>query len=94
MISKKDVEYVAGLARIHLREGETDHLTKDLENILLYIQKLDTLDVVHVQPTSHVLPLKNVHRKDEVKPSLLQPEALKISVEQFEGFFKVPKVIE
>jgi aspartyl-tRNA(Asn)/glutamyl-tRNA(Gln) amidotransferase subunit C len=94
MISIKDVEYVAGLARVHLREDEAERLTKDLENILLYIQKLDTLDVADVPPTSHVLPLKNVYRKDEVKPSLPQQEALKISVEQSEGFFKVPKVIE
>jgi aspartyl-tRNA(Asn)/glutamyl-tRNA(Gln) amidotransferase subunit C len=94
MISIKDVEYVAGLARVHLREDEAERLTKDLENILLYIQKLDTLDVADVPPTSHVLPLKNVYRKDEVRPSLPQQEALKISVEQSEGFFKVPKVIE
>ncbi len=94
MISDKDVQYVADLARIHLRNDEISHLTKDLENILHYIQKLDTLDVTDVQPTSHVASLKNVHREDAVKPSLTQQEALKFSVEQHEGSFKVPKVIE
>ena len=94
MISENDVKYVAGLARIHLRDDEVDHLTKDLENILHYIHKLDTLDVAETQPTSHVLPLKNVHREDKVRPSLTQQETLKISVEQQEGAFKVPKVIE
>ena len=94
MISEKDVKYVAGLARIHLKDEEIDRLTKDLEKILDYINKLDTLDVTEVQPTSHVLPLKNVHREDTVKPSLTQQEALKISVDSEEGSFKVPKVIE
>ena len=94
MISKKDVQYVAGLARIHLKDEEVDHLTKDLENILHYIDKLNTLDVAEVQPTSHVLPLKNVHREDKVRPSLTQQETLKISVEQQDGSFKVPKVLE
>ena len=94
MISEKDVEYVAGLARIHLQDDEVGHLTKDLEKILHYINKLDTLDVKDVQPTSHVFPLKNVYREDKVRPSLTQSEALKISVEQHEGSFKVPKVIE
>ena len=94
MISEKDVKYVAELARIHLKDEEIDRLTKDLENILDYIKKLNTLDVAGIQPTSHVLPLKNVHRKDKVRPSLTQQEALKISVEQQEGAFKVPKVIE
>jgi len=94
MISEKDVQYVAGLARIHLKSEEAKRLTKDLEKILEYIAKLNTLDVKDVQPTSHVLPLKNVHREDAVRPSLTQAESLKISVEQREGFFKVPKVIE
>ena len=94
MISMNDVKYVAGLARIHLKDDEVNHLTKDLENILDYINKLNTLDVTDVQPTSHVLPLKNVHRKDEVRPSLTQEETLKISVEQQDSAFKVPKVID
>jgi aspartyl-tRNA(Asn)/glutamyl-tRNA(Gln) amidotransferase subunit C len=94
MISEKDVKYVAGLARIHLKDEEIIALTKDLEKILDYINKLNTLDVTKVQPTSHVLPLKNVHREDTVRPSLTQREALKISVEQQDGAFKVPKIIE
>ncbi|MCK4882791.1 MAG: Asp-tRNA(Asn)/Glu-tRNA(Gln) amidotransferase subunit GatC [Candidatus Omnitrophica bacterium] len=94
MISEKDVQYVAGLARIHLKDEEANRLTKDLEKILDYINKLDTLDVTDVQPTSHVLPLKNVYREDTVRPSLTQQESLKISVDQHEGSFKVPKVIE
>jgi aspartyl-tRNA(Asn)/glutamyl-tRNA(Gln) amidotransferase subunit C len=93
MISKKDVEYVASLARIHLQKDEVDHLTKDLEQILEYMNKLNALDVSTVEPTSHVLPLKNVHREDKVQPSLTQQEALEISVQQQDGFFKVPKVI-
>ncbi len=94
MISENDVKYVANLARIHLRDEEVDRLTKDLEKILDYIDKLNTLDVGDIQPTSHVLPLKNVYREDVVRPSLTQEESLKISVEQHEGSFKVPKVIE
>jgi len=94
MITEKDVQYVAGLARIHLREDEVNRLTKDLENILDYIHKLDTLDVSDIQPTSHVLPLKNVYRQDSVRPSLTQQEAMNFSVEQQDGSFKVPKVIE
>ena len=94
MISEKDVQYVAGLARIHLKDEEVGRLTKDLEKILDYINKLNTLNVEKVQPTSHVLPLKNVHREDKIRPSLTQQESLKISLEQYKGAFKVPKVIE
>lgn len=94
MITDKDVKYIAGLSRIHLDPQKIDQLTGDLENILDYIQKLNTLDVSNVEPTAHVLPLKNVYREDVVKPSLSQSEALKIAVDQKNGAFKVPKVIE
>lgn len=94
MISKDDVQYVAGLARIHLRDDEIDSLTADLEKILQYVDKLSALDTNDVEPTSHVLPLKNVHREDKVRPSFTQEEAMKFSVEQHEGSYKVPKVIE
>ena len=94
MITRKDVDYVASLARIHLRDEEAQNLTQDLEKILEYIEKLNALDVSGVDPTSHVLPLKNVHRQDTVRPSLSQSDALKISVESKEGSFKVPKIIE
>ncbi len=94
MISKDNVKYAADLARIHLRDEEIDHLTKDLEKIIQYINKLDALDVEKIQPTSHVLPLKNVSREDKIRPSLTQEEVLKFSIEKQDGAFKVPKVIE
>ena len=93
-ISKKDVYDIASLSRIHLEEHEIDALTKNLEDILHYIQKLEKADIRQVEPTSHVLALKNVFREDVINPSLGQSIALKIAVEQLNGSFKVPKVIE
>ena len=94
MITKNDVIYIASLARIHLKEDEVEKLTHNLEDILHYIGKLEKLDVSNIEPTSHVLPLKNVYRSDTIKPSLSQPESLSISVSQHNGSFKVPQVIE
>ena len=94
MITDKDVKYIANLARIHLQDEEAKHLTKDLESILGYIDKLTKLDVTNIKPTSHVLPLKNVYREEKIQPSLTQEEAMKFSVEQHNGSYKVPKVIE
>lgn len=93
-ITKEDVEYIASLSRIHLQEGEIDSLKKNLEKILHYMAKLEKPDTREVPPTAHVLSLKNVYRQDSVRPSLKQEEALKIAVEQRNGAFKVPKVIE
>lgn len=94
MITEKDVHYIASLSRIHLKENEAKDLTKDLENILDYVKKLENLDVSTVEPTAHVLPLTNVFREDQPHESLSQDAALKFAVEKKEGSFKVPKVIE
>lgn len=94
MISKKDLEYIANLSRVHLQESEIQSLTKNLEGILGYINKLNTLDVTGIAPTTHPLPLKNVMRKDIAHKPLGQEGALKITDRIHEGSFKVPKVIE
>jgi len=94
MITKKDVQYIAHLSRIHLAENEADSLTKTLEDILTYIEKLKKLNVENVKPTSHVLPLENVFRKDNVRESLPNDAVMNMAVEEYKGFFKVPQVIE
>ncbi len=94
MITKKDVEYIAGLARVHLKDDELEKLQTNLQSILGYVEKLSTLDITNVEPTSHALPLHNVFRNDIVKPSLNQKDALKIAPQQHDGAFKVPQVIE
>lgn len=94
MITKKDVEYIAGLARIHLKDDEIAKLTTNLEGILGYVEKLEKLDVTGVEPTSHALPLQNVFREDIVRPSLSQDNALKIAPQKHDGAFKVPQIIE
>ena len=94
MITKKDVQYIAHLSRIHLAEDEVASLTKNLEGILTYIEKLKKLDVKDVKPTSHVLPLENVFREDSVRASLPQNAVMDMAVEKNKGSFKVPQVIE
>ncbi len=94
MLTKKDVEYVAKLARIGLDDKEIEYFTQQLEAILEYIAKLNKLDISNVEPTSHVLPLKNVYREDVLKPSLPVEDVMKIAVAKERNHFKVPKVIE
>jgi len=94
VLSKEEVRYIAGLSRIHLQENEVEYLTRNLAGILDYIDHLKKLDVSQVPPTSHVLPIKNVYRRDKVKPSFSVQDAVKISPHAYKGFFKVPQVIE
>jgi len=93
-ISKQEVEHVAKLARLELAEGETDKLIDQLSKILTYVETLNGLDTKGVEPTSHVLDIKNVMRDDVSVPSLSQEQALANAPEKAAGHFKVPKIIE
>jgi aspartyl-tRNA(Asn)/glutamyl-tRNA(Gln) amidotransferase subunit C len=93
-ISKQEVEHVARLARLELAEAEKDKLIDQLSNILTYVETLNGLDTKGVEPTSHVLDIKNVMRDDVSAPSLSQDQALANAPEKAAGHFKVPKIIE
>jgi aspartyl-tRNA(Asn)/glutamyl-tRNA(Gln) amidotransferase subunit C len=93
-ISKEAVKYVAHLARINLRAGESGVLAKQLEDILSFIDKLKEVDISKVKPTSHILPIENVLREDKLKASLPIEESLNNAPQREGNFFGVPKVIE
>ena len=89
-----DIDKVAELARLSLKPEEKEKIAKDLGSILQYVKQLESLDTREVEPTSHVLNLENVFRKDEVKPSEVRDEVLSHAPLRDGKFFKVPKVVE
>jgi aspartyl-tRNA(Asn)/glutamyl-tRNA(Gln) amidotransferase subunit C len=89
-----DVKYVAHLARLALTPDEEKKLGEQLGNILGYIEKLKELDVSNVEPTAHAVPMVNVTRADEIRPSLPHEEALRNAPKQANGLFIVPKIVE
>ncbi len=93
-ITKKEVEHVARLARLELTEEEKERFTRELNSILTYIDKLNELKTDDVEPTSHVIPIVNVFREDEVRPSHLREKVLANAPEEEETFFKVPRILE
>ena len=89
-----DVKYVAHLARLALTPDEEVKLTAQLGNILGYIEKLRELDVSGVEPTAHAVPMVNITRADEVRPSLPHDEAMRNAPAKANGLFIVPKIVE
>ncbi len=94
MASEIDVKYVAHLARLSLTPDEEKKIGAQLGNILGYIEKLRELNVSNVEPTAHAMPLVNVTRADEVRPSLPHEDALRNAPKQSGGLFIVPKIVE
>lgn len=93
-LTKEEVEHIAWLARLSLTEEEKQRFTRQLGDILTHFQELQTLDTGAVDPTSHPLPLSNVFREDEVRPSLEREDALANAPERHDRFFSVPRILE
>jgi aspartyl-tRNA(Asn)/glutamyl-tRNA(Gln) amidotransferase subunit C len=89
-----DIKYVAHLARLQLTPEEEKKLGAQLGNILGYIEKLNQLDVSGVEPTAHAVPMVNVTRPDEIRPSLPHDDALRNAPARANGLFIVPKIVE
>ncbi|MDP2944896.1 MAG: Asp-tRNA(Asn)/Glu-tRNA(Gln) amidotransferase subunit GatC [Atribacterota bacterium] len=93
IITKKEVEYVAELAKLEFNEEEQAEFTSQLNSILDYFKKLNELDTERVEPTAYVISMPNLLNEDKVKPSLPQNEVLSNAKYIKKGYFKVPKII-
>ncbi|MDP3703795.1 MAG: Asp-tRNA(Asn)/Glu-tRNA(Gln) amidotransferase subunit GatC [Candidatus Omnitrophota bacterium] len=94
VVTPEIVKQVAMLARLRLEGKTLTHVAAQLDEILQYVQQLQAVDTEHVEPTSHVLPLTNVLRKDEPRPSLKSEAVVALAPAAHPPFVKVPKVIE
>jgi len=93
-ITKDTVKHLAHLARIDLKTKELEKLSRELQEILGFIDKLKKADIKDIAPTSHLLPISNVLRDDSPAESLSSAQALENAPQRQGKFFSVPKVIE
>lgn len=92
-ISREEVEHVAFLARLALTEEELVTNTEQLNSILDYAAMLEKLNTDDIKPTAHAVPLHNVLREDQVKPSMAREKVLANAPDAQDGFFKVPRIV-
>ncbi|NLG68101.1 MAG: Asp-tRNA(Asn)/Glu-tRNA(Gln) amidotransferase subunit GatC [Firmicutes bacterium] len=93
-ITPDEVRHVARLARLELSEEEVARFTRQLGEILQAAKRLQELDTEGVDPTFYPLPLRNVFRPDEVRPSLPRERVLQNAPEVESDMFRVPRIIE
>ena len=92
MITVKDVEHVAKLARLELTEDEKEKFTKQLGDVLKYVEQMNEVDTTGVVPMAHAFDVVNVMREDEVVYEQTKEELMKNAPDKENGFFKVPKI--
>ena len=94
MLTKQQVEHVAKLARLDLTPEERDLYTKQLSRILDYIDQLNEVNTLGIEPMTQPIPTVNVMREDIVKKEFNRDGLLKGAPHEEYGFFRVPKIGE
>jgi aspartyl-tRNA(Asn)/glutamyl-tRNA(Gln) amidotransferase subunit C len=93
-LTAEQVRWVAHLARLELSDAELETMTRQLSAILDYVGQLQTVNTDGVEPLAHPLPLHNVFRADELRPSLPVADALANAPERHGDFYGVPAVLD
>lgn len=93
-LSSEDVARLGRLARIELSLEELDQLAPQLDVILNAVARVSEVATDEVPATSHPLPLTNVFRADEVRPSLSVADALAGAPAAEEDRFRVPRILD
>ncbi len=91
MISKKEVQHIADLARLHLTDEEIEKMQKNLDSILNYVEKLQKVDTKKVKLN---LPSSCRFRNDEVKESALAKKIREQAPDEEDGYFKVKSILD
>ena len=92
-LTPEAVDHLALLARLALSADEKGTFTAQLNKIVGAVEKINQLDLAGVEPMTGAVPISNVFRPDEERPSLPRREALAAAPEKIEEGFVVPRVI-
>jgi len=93
VIDRDQVLHVARLARLELSGDDVERMAAELGSILENVERIGELDLAGVEPTAHVVPLENVLRSDEPRPSLPREAALAQAPDPAAGGFRVPSPV-
>lgn len=93
-VTEQMVDKLGHLARLSFSDTEKKAIKQDLQNMIAFVEKLQTLDTTNVTPLLHMGNNTNVLREDVVKGSISRNEALLNAPLKDDQFFKVPKVIK
>ena len=92
-LTRQEVERVSLLARLALSDAELDTMTRQLGQVVTYVELLSELNTDDVEPMAHAVDVSNVFADDEVRPSLPREAALANAPHQDGEFYLVPAVL-
>ena len=93
MVTTKDIEYIAKLAKLNLSAEEKERLVLQMGDIVEFANQVSSLDTEGIDPANHILKIQNVFREDEVKESYSRDDILKNAPAKEAGCIVVPNII-
>ncbi|KKR21960.1 MAG: Aspartyl/glutamyl-tRNA(Asn/Gln) amidotransferase subunit C [Candidatus Moranbacteria bacterium GW2011_GWA2_39_41] len=93
MITKEEVQHIAGLARIGVDEKDLDKFATDLSAVLDWISELKEVDVAGVEPTAHITGMENRMREDVQNDFENKAEIINLFPDRKDNFGKVKSVL-
>lgn len=98
MITKKEVEKIAELARVGIGEEEKEKFARDLSSVIGYIQKLSEVNVEKVEPIAGGTALENIIREDnedkDIATDEMKADIVNAAPNKENGYFKVPSILK
>ncbi|MFS0655532.1 Asp-tRNA(Asn)/Glu-tRNA(Gln) amidotransferase subunit GatC [Bacillus sp. 179-C3.3 HS] len=93
-ISIEEVKHVAHLARLAITDEEAEMFTEQLDSIITFAEQLNEVDTENVEPTTHVLKMKNVMREDVPNKGLSIEAVMKNAPDHKDGYIRVPSILD
>jgi aspartyl-tRNA(Asn)/glutamyl-tRNA(Gln) amidotransferase subunit C len=92
-VTLEQVELLADMARLTLSAAEKECYTQQLNNVLAVAACLDEIDTTQVEPTTYLVPQRNVMRPDISRPGLPIEQVMANAPAEQDGFFHVPRIL-
>lgn len=93
-ISRAEVAHLARLARLAVTDDELQTFADQLDIIIGSVARVGEVAADDVPPTTHAVPVVNVLRPDEVRPSLPREDVLAAAPAAEGGRFRVPRILD
>ncbi len=94
MIEKNDIEHIADLSRINLTDAEKEKFQKDIDEILIYVEKLKQLNLDDIEPMNHLIGKDSTLREDYSEDSDSRDAIIELFPEKEKNFLKVKSILQ
>lgn len=93
-MDKETVATISYLSRLAFDKENEEKITRDLENIIKFVDQLDGVDTSDIEPLKSPLEKTAKTREDKISAQNRKEQFLKNAPDANDDYFLVPRVVE